>query len=188
MRIVGRARELAQLESRLGAVRRGRGRSIEVAGEPGVGKSALIAELCARADGWQVLTGRGTEFEADVPFGIFADALDDAVAALGTERARRLSGDRLGELGAMLPSIAAPAPAFDGERHRLHYAARALLNGMADARPLLLVLDDVHWADTASLELIAHLTRRPPDATLLVLAYRKPPRALRGERIVARNR
>ena len=55
---------------------------------------------------------------------------------------------------------------------------------MADARPLLLVLDDVHWADTASLELIAHLTRRPPDATLLVLAYRKPPRALRGERIV----
>ncbi len=172
------------LESRLGAARRGRGRSIEVAGEPGVGKSALIAELCARADGWQVLTGRGTEFEADVPFGIFADALDDAVAALGTERARRLSGDRLGELGAMLPSIAAPAPAFDGERHRLHYAARALLNGMADARPLLLVLDDVHWADTASLELIAHLTRRPPDATLIVLAYRKPPRALRGERIV----
>ena len=84
----------------------------------------------------------------------------------------------------MLPSIAAPAPAFDGERHRLHYAARALLDGMADARPLLLVLDDVHWADTASLELIAHLTRRPPDATLLVLAYRKAPRALRGERIV----
>ena len=115
------------LESLLGAVRRGTGRSIEMAGEPGVGKSALIAELCARADGWQVLTGRGTEFEADVPFGIFADALDDAVVALGTERARRLSGDRLGELGAMLPSIAAPAPAFDGERHRLHYAARALL-------------------------------------------------------------
>ena len=55
---------------------------------------------------------------------------------------------------------------------------------MADAKPLLLVLDDVHWADTASLELIAHLTRRPPDATLLVLAYRKAPRALRGERIV----
>ena len=158
-----------------------------MAGEPGVGKTALIAELCARADGWQVLTGRGTEFEADVPFGIFADALDDAVAALGTERARRLSGDRLGELGAMLPSIAAPAPAFDGERHRLHYAARALLNGMADATPLLLVLDDVHWADPASLELIAHLTRRPPDATLLVLAYRKAPRALRGEQIVART-
>ena len=58
---------------------------------------------------------------------------------------------------------------------------------MADARPLLLVLDDVHWADTASLELIAHLTRRPPDATLLVLAYRKAPRTLRGEQIVLRT-
>jgi DNA-binding NarL/FixJ family response regulator len=181
MKIVGRARELAQLESLLAVAHRGAGRSIEVAGEPGVGKSALIAELCARADGWQVLTGRGTEFEADVPFGIIADALDDAVAALGTERARRLSGDRLAELGAMLPSITAPAPPF-GERHRLHYAARGLLNGMADAKPLLLVLDDVHWADPASLELIAHLTRRPPDSTLMVLAYRKA--KLRGERIL----
>ena len=110
MRIVGRARELALLESLLGAARSGRGRSIEISGEPGVGKTALIAELAARAEGWQVLTGRGTEFEADVPFGIFADALDDAVAALGPDRAKRLSGDRLGELAAMLPSIAAQGP------------------------------------------------------------------------------
>jgi DNA-binding NarL/FixJ family response regulator/tetratricopeptide (TPR) repeat protein len=188
MRIVGRARELAQLESLLGAVRSGRGRSIEIAGEPGVGKTALIAELSARAGGWQVLTGRGTEFEADVPFGIFADALDDAVAALGPDRAKRLSGDRLGELATMLPSIAAPTPSLDGERHQLHYAARALLAGMADARPLLLVLDDVHWADPASLELIAHLVRRPPASTLLVLAYRTAhrPRALRGDPITLR--
>ena len=185
MRIVGRARELALLQSLLGAARSGRGRSIEISGEPGVGKTALIAELAARAEGWQVLTGRGTEFEADVPFGIFADALDEAVATLGADRAKRLSGDRLGELAAMLPSIAAPAPTFDGERHQLHYAARALLAGMADARPLLLVLDDVHWADQASLELIAHLVRRPPHSTLLVLAYRTAhrPRALRGDRI-----
>jgi DNA-binding NarL/FixJ family response regulator len=185
MRIVGRARELALLESLLGAARSGRGRSIEVAGEPGVGKSALLSELSAGAEGWQVLTGRGTEFEAGVPFGIFADALDDAVAVLGPDRTKRLSGDRLSELAAMLPSIGAPTPSFDGERHQLLYAARALLAGMAHARPLLLVLDDVHWADPASLELIAHLVRRPPASTLLVLAYRTAhrPRILRGERI-----
>ncbi|HEY8495101.1 MAG TPA: AAA family ATPase, partial [Myxococcota bacterium] len=69
------------------------------------------------------------------------------------------------------------------ERHRLHYAARALLAGLADAQPLLLVLDDVHWADPASLELIAHLIRRPPPSTLLVLAYRTAhrPRVPRAE-------
>ncbi|HEX6022745.1 MAG TPA: AAA family ATPase [Solirubrobacter sp.] len=185
MRIVGRARELARLESVLRAAGNGRGRAVEIAGEPGVGKTALIAGLGARAEGWQVLTGRGTEFEADVPFSIFADALDEAVAALGPERVARLSGGRLGELAAMLPSIAAPRPSLDGERHRLHYAVRALLAGMADARPLLLVLDDVHWADPASLELIAHLVRRPPPCTLIVLAYRTAlrPRALRGEAI-----
>ena len=192
MEIVGRARELALLETLLRAAGRGRGGAVDVTGEPGVGKTRLLAELAARAaqDGWLVLTGRGTEFEAGVPFGIVADALDEHVGALGPERARRLSGNRLGELAALLPSLAgtAAAPSLDGERHHLHYAARAVLAGLADARPLLLVLDDVHWADAASLELIAHLVRRPPHHTLLALAYRpaQAPRAL--ARMGARER
>jgi hypothetical protein len=69
MEIVGRARELAWLKGRRGCV--------EVAGEPGVGKTRLLAELRARAGERRVLCGRATEFESDAPYGIFAEALDD---------------------------------------------------------------------------------------------------------------
>jgi DNA-binding NarL/FixJ family response regulator len=178
-RLVGRERELAELRAARAAVRRGRSRCVHVVGEPGIGKSRLLAELgaVARREAWLVLAGRGTEFEVDVPFGIFVEALDDHVAALGAESVRRLSGDRLDELAAVLPALAGAAtgagPHLGDERHRLHYAVRALLNGLADARPLLVALDDVHWADAASLELVGHLVRRPSLAPLLlVLAFR----------------
>src|SRR3954468_11755056 len=115
MEIVGGSRELAWLGGRRGCV--------EIAGEPGVGKTRLLAELCARAGGRRVLCGRATEFEADVPYGIFAEAFDDHPLLRG------------------------------GEVAQLHREARTLLTRLA---PALVVLDDVHWADRASLELIAH--------------------------------
>ncbi len=147
MDIVGRARELTELEAHLRAVARGPGRCVALVGEPGAGKSRLLAEFRARA-GWQrVITGGGTEYEADVPYAIFADALGEDVFAASP-----------GGLGA--------------ERHRLHRAVAARLARLADRPPLLLLLDDVHWADRASLELIAHLARRPVAQVLLVLAYR----------------
>ena len=175
--MLGRRRERMRLRSELAAARAGRARCVELVGEPGIGKTRLLAELGAQADrdGWLVLSGRGTEFETDVPFGIFIDALDDHVARLGAERVRRLSRDRLEELAAMLPALSASrsASGLGNERHRLHYAARALLEGLAAARPLLLALDDVHWCDAASLELLAHVVRRPPCAPLLLaLAFR----------------
>jgi predicted ATPase len=142
-----------------------------------------------------VLAPAGRESEPGVPFGMFVDALDDHVAALGAEHVRRASRDRQGELAAMLPALAGAAtgtsPALGDERYRLHYAARGLLEGLADARPLLLALDDVHWADAASLELVAHLVRRPPSAPfLLVLSLRPaqaPPRLARALRAAARD-
>ena len=72
----------------------------------------------------------------------------------------------------MLPSAdgaaAAPAVASPAERYRAHRAVRALLEAVAAPRPLVVLLDDLHWADGASLELLGHLLRRPPRAPLLL--------------------
>ena len=101
-----------------------------------------------------------------------ADALDDHAAWLGSDRLERMLGDRVAELARVLPSVdagdAAPAPALQDERYRAHRAVRALLEQLAVATPLIVLLDDLQWADDSSLELVAHLLRRPPRAPLLV--------------------
>ncbi len=177
--LVGRARELAALGAALERLAHGRPGWVWARGEPGIGKSRLLDELAARADaaGHLVLTGRGAEFERDIPFGIWVDALDDYAGALGPERVGRLVGDRVAELSRVLPAVPAPADtapaALHDERYRAHRAVRALLDALAGRRPLVLVLDDVHWADDASLELVAHVLRRPPvGPVLLALGFR----------------
>ena len=149
-----------------------------LSGEPGAGKTRLLQELCALADerGHLVLVGRGAEFERDLPFGVWVDALDDHVAALGEDHLAALIGDRVAELARVLPSAAAaeaPLGGLQDERFRAHRAVRALLQQLAARRPVVLVLDDAHWADEASVELMAHLLRRPAPARLLIaLAFR----------------
>jgi DNA-binding NarL/FixJ family response regulator len=149
-------------------------------GEPGTGKTRMLAELVARAQAREhlVLVGRGSELERELPFGIWVAALDDHVAALGSDRVEALVGDRAAELARVLPSAAGSRDVALGglqdERFRAHRAVRALLVGLAARTPVVLVLDDVHWADEASLELIVHLLRRPAPARILTaLAFRE---------------
>ena len=149
MELIGRDRELTRL-------RRLSDGLVVVAGEPGIGKTSLLESLCAGRD---ALRGAATEFETDVPFALFADAF----APLGAERVRKLSrGDA--ELAALLAG--AFVPGVGAERYRLFGAVAMLLERFA-----LLVLDDAHWADSASIELIAHLARRR-SACPVVLALR----------------
>ena len=175
-RFVGRREELAAVDGVLDTLRTPRVRWLVVSGEPGIGKTRLLGELAARAEERRhpVFVGRGAELERQLPFAIWIDALDDHVASLDERRLDALVGDRVGELARVLPS-AAPAGAggLQDERFHAYRAVRALLQGLATGRPLVLILDDVHWADEASLELIAHLLRRPPAASLLIaLAFR----------------
>ncbi len=170
---VGRASELEQLEEMLGALGGAAPACLAVEGEPGIGKTHLLAELRRRADerGMLVLTGTGAEFERDVPFGVWTDALDAYVASRAPEQ---LPVAALSELGGVLPSLpgAAEPPPVD-ERYRTHRAVRALLEGIAAEQATVIVLDDLHWADQASLELIASLLKRAPAApVLLALGYR----------------
>src|SRR5690348_10615374 len=86
--LVGRAAELAAIDAALTAVARGRAAALVLSGDPGIGKSRLLAELGGRADArsWLVLNGSASELEQDLPFSIFVDALDDYVAGLDPRR------------------------------------------------------------------------------------------------------
>jgi DNA-binding CsgD family transcriptional regulator len=175
--IVGRVEQLQALDAVLRDLERDRASFVTLAGEPGIGKTSLLAELCARAHarGLLVLEGRAMEFERDVPFGPLVDALDDHLGSLPPRRLERLGGERLAELARVFPSLAgfAGAEFLEGERYRLHRAVRGLLEALAPGRGLLLALDDLHWADEATVESLLHLLRRPPRAAVLVaLSFR----------------
>jgi DNA-binding NarL/FixJ family response regulator len=148
-------------------------------GEPGIGKSRLLAELCERAGAGDklVVSGSASELEQDLPFGVFVDALDEYVHSLEPHRLEALDEDVRSELAAVFPSLSALATegtqTLQHERYRSYRAVRKLLELLTADRPLVLVLDDLHWADPASVELLGALLRRPPAApVLLALALR----------------
>ena len=166
--LVGRARERELLARALTALVAGTGSVVFVEGEAGIGKSRLLAHLAgeAAAAGCTVLEARASAFEGDLPYAVFTEALDGHLAG------RRL--DRLGladpaALARPLPALAAlaPEPAAP-DRHRTHRALRDLLERLAAARPLVLCLDDLHWADPASVEALVALVGRPPAAPVLL--------------------
>ena len=179
-RFVGRADELSSLERILDELDRGCPGVIEVAGEPGIGKPRLLAEVAARAGarGHLVLSGAASEFENDLPFSVFVDAVDEYVAGLEPGRLAVLDGAVQAELAHVFPSLSALAggrqlsPQL--ERYRSHRAVRALLEQLAQPRPLVLLLDDFHWADSASVELLGALLRRPPAAAVLTAVALRP--------------
>jgi DNA-binding NarL/FixJ family response regulator len=177
MGLIGRDREIAAAEVVFDSLSGASG-TIALEGEPGIGKTRLLGELCDRADerGYLVLNGRGAEFERELPFGAFADALDDYLAAQRPKRLEILGEERLGELAQVFPALAGLGDAPTGsqdERYRTHAAVRELLTLLADEKPLMLALDDLHWLDEASMELVANLLRRPPGGPVCVLlAYR----------------
>lgn len=178
--LVGRVEELGALERALDEVGRGRAAAVELVGEPGIGKTRLLAELAARADarGWLVLSGSASELELDLPFSVFVDALDEYLEGLDPDRLTALDEDVRTELAHVFPALSPLAsdrlPAVQNERYRSHRAVRALLERLAEEKPLVLVLDDVHWADSASVELLGALLRRPPAAAALVALALRP--------------
>jgi ATP/maltotriose-dependent transcriptional regulator MalT len=178
--VVGRAEELGVIDRALDDLSLGTPGIVELVGEPGIGKTRLLAELAARADaeGTLVLSGRAAEFERDLPFWVFVDALDEYVQGLEPGRIDALSDDVRAELAQVLPSLTLPAAAsgttLRDERYRTHRAMRELLEELARTRPLVLMLDDLHWADSGSIELVGALLRRPPGAAVLIVISLRP--------------
>ena len=125
-----------------------------------------------------MLHGSASELERDLPFWVFVDALDAFVAGLNPRVLDGLSADVQAELAQVLPSLAeraAPAPpVLQDQRYRVHRATRALLERLAATQPLVLILDDVHWADPASVDLLAALLREPPAAAVMLVLAARP--------------
>ena len=178
--LVGREAELALLDRLLDESCAGAYRFVAVTGEPGIGKSALLGELTRRAGerGCLVLEGRATEIERELPFGLAVDTFDAYLESLDAQAYARLAADGLDDLASVFPSLRSLAtgsnqPHTATERFRTHYAVRELIERLAGRQPVVLVFDDVHWSDGASLELLGHLLRRPAQAAVLTLvAYR----------------
>src|SRR4051812_9127620 len=166
---VGRAAELEQLDAALGALADGHGGCLAVEGEPGIGKTRLLGELGDRAEqrGFLVLSGAATEFEGDLPFSVFQDGLDAYLAAQDLDLPDGLRTELGGVFPGIRPADGAGRGSVADERYRAHRAVRALLERLAAPAPLVLVLDDLHWSDPASVELIAGLLRRGVDAPVL---------------------
>lgn len=153
---------------------------MEIVGEPGIGKSRLLVAIAAMAHerGQLVASGRATEFERGVPFGAVVEALDDHLADLAPRDRQLLCGSWLELLAEVFPALQAWRPpggtgVMEAERYRLHRAVRALLEALAGPSGLVVLLDDVHWADSGSVELLVHLVRHPPRAPVLIgVSYR----------------
>ena len=178
--LVGRADELAALETALDVLDRRTPGAVALLGEPGIGKTRLLRELTVRAEqrSYLVLAGSASELERDLPFSAFVDALDEFLESLDSNRLSALDDDVQTELAHVFPSLASLARgqevALQHERYRSHRAVRALLEHLAEAAPLVLVLDDFHWADSASVELLGALLRRPPGAAVLLALALRP--------------
>ncbi len=177
-RFAGRAAELDTVLAAWKAVEGGTSRALFIAGEPGIGKTRLMAELAraAHAAGALVLYGHSDD-ELGVPFQPFAETL----AYYTTHEPTPSLGRHAGDLVRLLPELAGqvaglPAPLQsdpETERYRLFEAVAAWLAAASAAQPLLLVLDDLHWAAKPTLLLLRHVLRATaaaPAARLLILA------------------
>lgn len=177
-RFVGRDAE-AEIVARLGKeAASGERRVVLVAGEAGVGKTRLVAEAAAgfHREGAVVMFGRCEE-ELGVPYQPFAEAFSEYVAAAPPADLAGQLGSLGGELSRLVPDLpariaglAAPLQAEpETERYRLFEAVREFLAVVSETTPVVLVLDDLHWAARPTLALLMHLVRRTERGRLMVI-------------------
>jgi DNA-binding CsgD family transcriptional regulator len=162
--LLGRERERQALEGLLSDARSGVSAVLTLVGEPGIGKSSLLEEARAAADGFAVLQARGVESEAQVPFGGLLELLRPALA-----RIRSIPAPQADALGRAL----ALQPGPTGERFAVGAATLSLLAAEADDRPLLVLLDDAQWLDDSSAAALLFAIRRlVADPIAVVIAER----------------
>ena len=179
---VGRQRELGSLREAWVRAASGHRVLALVGGEPGIGKTALAGELAqlAHADGGLVLYGRWDEHVL-APYQAFREALADYARACPETLLRQELGDLAGEIARVCPEpaqrmgapAAVPLIAAEAERFRLFESLDTWLQRMGTRQPVLLVLDDLQWADLPAVRLLAHLMQaRRPAPLLAVAMYR----------------
>lgn len=177
--LAGRSEEMDTLVSAWKEAVEGERRLVLISGEPGIGKTRLVTETVrvAHDQGGTVLWGR-CDPDLGAPFEPFVEALRRYTGAVDGARLRDEVGPLAGELTRLLPELADRVPGLaeplrsepDTARHRLFEAVTDLLAASSEAAPVVLVLDDLHWADKPSLLLLRHLLRSVTPLRLLILA------------------
>jgi class 3 adenylate cyclase len=175
---VGREREMEQLKERLADAFSGLGSVVMVVGDAGIGKTRLLQEFAtyARLRGAQVLWGAAYEGEAKLPYGPLAEALRDYVSRTSVETLRQAVTEGSLVLAALAPEVKAKLPdlpepppvAAEAEAYRLFQEVTEFLKNASTSAPLVLVLEDLQWADKGSCSLLQHLVRRLAGSRMLV--------------------
>jgi DNA-binding CsgD family transcriptional regulator len=184
--LIGRTDALEQLTGALSASRDGRPRHVLVSGEAGVGKTRLVqhAALLAAADGSRVLRGACVSVgDQGLPFAPYAELLRGLVRDEGAATAAALAGRAAADLARLVPTISpteAPPVQELWAQSRLHEALLDLLRRLAARAPIVVVLEDLHWADLGTLGTTAFLMRAIDDERVSILATLRSDEVTRG--------
>jgi len=180
---VGRENVIGALSQKLDEARGGKGSLVMLVGEPGIGKTRAATEFRehARQSGALVLSGRCYDGDWAAPFSPFMEAIRDYALEVAPEELRERLGADASVLARIVPAlherldgIPDPPPIpTDGERYRLLEAAGDFFARLAASRPLVLMLDDLHWADKGTIAMLRQIARFAPQHKLLLIgAYR----------------
>ena len=170
--LLGRGGELEALSRALEIAAGGEGRVMAVLGEAGIGKSRLVGELATEAArrGTRVLVGRSYESEQILPFGAWVDALRAGRVGEDATLLERLGGSQRAELARLLPEAGQPPAGAVADIRPVFESIAQVIGLLAEREPIVLILEDVHWADEMSARLMAFVGRRLAGKRVLLLA------------------
>ncbi len=176
---IGRSKELSSVLAVANAAARGHPSLLLISGEAGIGKSRLVTEVAERLgeDGWLLLEGGAVAMGDDgLPFGPLVEAMRSLVRKVDPERIVSAAGASLADLSVLVPELAGvardtPPPSGPAEwlRVRIFEGILHLLRSLGEDTPVLVVIEDLNWADRSTRDLLAFLARNVRDERLLVV-------------------
>lgn len=172
--VVGRTAERARFAEHLAHARDGRGQAVLLSGEAGVGKSAFTRQAidAATAQGFRVLYGVTVESDGGLPYAPFVAAVRSGFRGIDRDRLGRVLSQTAPDLAQLFPELSKTTRSEPGstiEQQRLSVAFQGLFSAFAREAPVLLVVEDLHWCDEASLALLHYLARELRDTRVLLL-------------------
>ena len=188
---VGRQRELGELVAALDDAMSGRGRLVMLVGEPGIGKTRTVQELATIAEqrGAQVLWGKCYEGEGAPPYWPWVQPIRAYIQDRDPEHLSSIMDTGASDIAEIVPQLVQklpdlkPSPALDSpeaNRFRLFESVTTFLKSASETQPLVLVLDNLHWADTSSLLLLEFLAPELEESHILILGTYRDVELTRG--------
>src|SRR5262245_8290657 len=182
--VVGRGAETSSLMAALADADAGRGKTFFVAGESGIGKTYLVASIAEQAEqrGFTVAIGRAYPVESGVPYSVFSDALLPVLRTIEPSVLTLLTRGGMAELVQLFPALDQAARGSSGVRGdpselkaRLLWNFAQFLSRFAAKKPLLIVLENLQWADSASLEMLHFVARQISGDRILLIGTHNDP-------------